>query len=131
MLITQAEGQARSLDQGLVAHTDRLRDLLAQAAAVRATEPARAVPVCAAEVRQEPAPTRAAEEPGALRTRVAGLALSGIDVEEISRRLEVPLADVRVLVALEETARARAQAARAGGHERTGKFLRRVGASGG
>lgn len=130
LLVRQADGQARALDAELVEHTERLRALLDQAATVGASIQAPNPPakqkrramvdadfVESGERRgEEPAPRKTSES-APLRQQVAALSCTGVDVEEISRRLEVPLADVRVLVALEESARARARVAHAGGQE--------------
>ena len=107
LLVSQAEGQARTLDEALAKQAQRLRELVDEANAVRA--PAED-PGGRRERRGEPTPPP-------LRMRVAGLRRSGLELEEIARELDVPLADVRLMVAFEQTARDRAQAARAGGQE--------------
>lgn len=129
LLVRQADGQARALDAELAGHTERLRDLLERASVVRATMQVEREPAAAPKPRaivesdlveeapREPSRPAPASDRASLRQQVAALSHTGVDVEEIARRLEVPLADVRVLVALEESARARARAAQAGGQE--------------
>ncbi len=121
LLVSQADGQARVLDAQLGAHTERLRDLMRKGSVDHAAIPPTPTPATVREPQPEACAMRPAAEPEranvSLRVQVAGLARSGCDVEEISRRLDVPLADVRVLVALEQSARARGHAARAGGQE--------------
>lgn len=109
LLVSQAEGQARTLDADLTVHTERLRGLLEQAAELRV--PTAAPPKTAAR-REDPAPQKTS-----LRAQVAELAASGLDVDEIADEMNLPLAEARLLVGLERSARDRAQVAHAGGQE--------------
>jgi hypothetical protein len=96
-LAEQADGAARELDARLAAHHQRLRGLIA--AAEGAVRQARADAA--------PAPD--------LTTRVAELAARALPVEDIARRLDLPVAEVRVLMGLGGGRGARAYAAAAGG----------------
>jgi hypothetical protein len=87
VLVAQAEGQARDLDSNLGQHAERLSALLREAEGVVAPRGRRAS-----------GPTAAAERP--LADRVRQLAASETPVEEIARRLSLPIADVRVLLGL-------------------------------
>jgi hypothetical protein len=87
VLVAQAEGQARDLDSSLGQHAERLSALLREAEGVVAPRGRRAN-----------APTAAAQRP--LADRVRQLAASETPVEEIARRLSLPIADVRVLLGL-------------------------------
>jgi hypothetical protein len=87
VLVAQAEGQARDLDSSLGQHAERLSALLREAEGV-----------VAPRGRHANAPTAAAERP--LADRVRQLAASETPVEEIARRLSLPIADVRVLLGL-------------------------------
>lgn len=106
LLVTQAEGQARVLDADLSAHAERLMGLLE-----RSTEREAAAPVAA--------PRRSATEPRpqSMRSQVAQLARSGLDPAEIAHEVDLPLAEVRLLVGLESAGRDRVVAASAGGQE--------------
>jgi hypothetical protein len=79
-LVAQAEGLARELDGKLAGHAERLRTL-----------------VTAAEPRPASAPAAPAHDVAA---RVQELAARALPVEDIARRLALPVADVRVLVGL-------------------------------
>ena len=106
LLVAQAEGQARALDADLSARAERLMGLLE-----RSTEREASASVAA--------PTRSAPEPrrDSVRSQVAQLARSGLDPVEIAHEVNLPLAEVRLLVGLESADRDRAAAAAAGGQE--------------
>lgn len=86
VLVAQAEGQARDLDSNLGQHAERLGALLREAEAGRPRG------------RRAAAAEAGAERP--LADRVLQLAASETPVEEIARRLSLPIADVRVLLGL-------------------------------
>jgi hypothetical protein len=90
VLVAQAEGQARDLDSNLGQHAERLAALVREAEGLVEPRGRRASAAAA------PAP--AAERP--LADRVRQLAASETPVEEIARRLSLPIADVRVLLGL-------------------------------
>jgi hypothetical protein len=94
-LVAQAEGLARDLDAKLIAHHERLRAVLvaAETAAQRAS-------------RVEPDPETDVID------RVHALAATAMPVEDIARRLGMPVAEVRVLIGLRA---ARAAVAPGGG----------------
>ena len=111
-LVAQAEGLARDLDDKLVARVDELRRLAAETAAeAQACDASPADDATAADVSGEE-PTLLCDEvsppPGEeglaldLAARVRTLAQAGLAVEAIARRLDVPSADVRFLIALDE-----------------------------
>jgi hypothetical protein len=87
-LIAEAERQARVLDERLAAHAAELRGL------VQAARPAR------------PAAPSAPRQP--VSERVRELAAHATPIEEIARRLDLPLAEARLLVGLEQAGRTRA-----------------------
>jgi len=81
-LVAQAEGLARDLDTKLAGHHDRLR---------------------AALVAAETAARHAGEKPDSesdVIDRVHALAATAMPIEDIARRLGMPVAEVRVLVGL-------------------------------
>jgi hypothetical protein len=86
-LIAEAERQASALDQRLAAHAVELRGLVQ---AGRAARPS------GQSGRQQP-----------VGERVRELAAHATPVEEIARRLDLPLAEARLLVGLEEAGRTR------------------------
>lgn len=105
LLVTQAEGQARTLDGDLSAHAERLRGLLERAERVERLHGAEAA---------DAAPTSARTP---LRARVASLSRSGLDLDEIAAEMNMPLAEVRLLVGLDRSSRERTRVAHAGGQE--------------
>jgi hypothetical protein len=124
LLAAQSEGVARDLDGALGAHEERLRTLLADAR--RSAAPA----ARAAEVVTRPAetasapPTRDADVPSArddLLARVWELASAATPIDEIARRVDMPAAEVRVLVGLgpERRAPGATASARGNGPRRT------------
>lgn len=97
VLAAQSEGVARDLDGALGAHERRLRALLTDAteAVHRIVEPARDDVVA----------------------RVRSLAAAATPIEEIARRVDMPIAEVRVLVGIHAERNAKhAPAARNGRH---------------
>jgi hypothetical protein len=101
MLVAQSEGIARDLDGSLAGHQQRLRALLDEATtAVGRVAATRTPPY----------------DEQAVIARVRSLAAAATPIEEIARRVEMPAAEVRVLVGLHaerpeirsRTARARA-----------------------
>jgi hypothetical protein len=89
-LVAQAEGLAGDLDGKLAAHHERLRAMMvaAETTARRAVEET--------------------EPENDIVERVRTLAATAMPVEEIARRLGVPVAEVRVLVGLRAARRASA-----------------------
>jgi hypothetical protein len=85
VLAAQSEGIARDLDGTLDAHQERLRALLDEATA--------------AVGRVAAATTPARDEDAAIE-RVRRLASAAMPIEEIARRVDMPAAEVRVLVGL-------------------------------
>jgi hypothetical protein len=84
-LIAEAERQAAALDGRLAAHAAELRDLVQAAPAARGSRQGG---------RQHP-----------VGERVRELTAHATPVEEIARRLELPLAEARLLIGLEEAGR--------------------------
>jgi hypothetical protein len=84
VLVAQSEGIARDLDGALAAHQQRLQGVLEEATAAVA----RAVPAAAAR-----------DEDTTL-ARVRSLAAAAMPIEDIARRVDMPAAEVRVLVGL-------------------------------
>jgi hypothetical protein len=113
-LVAQAEGLARDLDDKLAARAQQLRRLAEEtAAAARACEASHAA--VAAPTAPEHVPTawgNAADTPAArdqasgddLAARVRALARASLAVEDIARRLDVSAAEVRLLIAIDDTA---------------------------
>jgi len=138
-LVAEADGQARALDERLAAHAAGLRELFDGEAAARDAsdrenvapaprdEPARSEDAARARA-DEAEQAEEAEEAASrvLGARIAELAEVGTPVQEIARALGVPVAEVRLLMALGEAVRDRAPeppaaAARAAGS--AGKIL--------
>jgi hypothetical protein len=106
-LVAEADRQARELDERLAAHAAGLRELVAEEAAERQSRELRrvgpmepAVPASAADDEEAAA--------AALGARIAELAEAGTPVQEIARTLDVPVAEVRLVMALGEAVRERA-----------------------
>jgi hypothetical protein len=105
VLVAQSEGIARDLDGALDTHQQSLRALLDEATAAVGRVGAPAAPACV--------------EDATVIERVRALAQAAMPIEEIARRVEMPAAEVRVLVGLHAgrpatrggTARARAATA--------------------
>jgi hypothetical protein len=100
VLAAQSEGVARDLDAALARRQEQLQALLEHAAA-------------AVEHATAPTETRDGD---AVMERVRSLAAAAMPIEEIARRVEMPAAEVRVLVGLHAArpaARARAPRAAA------------------
>lgn len=121
LLVAQAEGEARDLDARLAEHEERLSSLLRAAHERTASERSgqerggaeRTASACAGRERAaSPAGAAAAPEP-TLAERVARLAQQRVPVEEIARRLALPLAEARLLVGLRDATGATGAAARA------------------
>ncbi|MBI3768950.1 MAG: hypothetical protein HY271_10715 [Deltaproteobacteria bacterium] len=85
VLVAQSEGIARDLDGTLGTHQQRLRALLDEATAAVGRVVAPAASACADD---------------AVIERVRTLAEAAMPIEEIARRVEMPAAEVRVLVGL-------------------------------
>jgi len=120
-LVAEADGQARSLDERLAAHAAELRELFEGEAAAREAreredvaptphdEPASAAD--AARARADEAERAEEAEEAASRVlgaRIAELAEVGTPVQEIARTLGIPVAEVRLLMALGEAVHQRA-----------------------
>jgi len=103
LLAAQSEGAARELDGALGQREERLRTLAAATAAstreTRATAPAK-----------RPESARDAERADVV-ARVRRLAAEALPLEEIARRVDMPTAEVRVLVGLYAEQRRAAAAA--------------------
>ena len=99
-LVAQAEGLARDLDAKLAARHERLCAVLATAEAT------------ARRVVEETEPENDIVE------RVHALAATAMPVEDIARRLGLPVAEVRVLVGLRAVRRASAPGGRTPGKQR-------------
>jgi len=93
VLIAQSEGIARDLDASLAAHATRLRALLDEAR--RATDDA---------------PAAGGDD---VVARVRRLAAAAVPIDEIARRVDMPAAEVRVLVALHGARNAATKSAQA------------------
>ncbi len=99
VLVAQSEGIARDLDGTLGVHQERLRALLDEATATVG--------------RAAAAMTPARDEDTAIE-RVRRLASAAMPIEEIARRVDMPAAEIRVLVGLHAAhAAARVNAAHA------------------
>jgi len=96
VLAAQSEGVARDLDGALGTHEERLRALLRDAAAVRPAS-------------DDHGRTSTSDH---LVARVQRFAANAMPIEEIARRVDMPTAEVRVLIGLrrERASRARDQA---------------------
>jgi 3-oxoacyl-ACP reductase-like protein len=91
VLVAQSEGVARDLDGALGAHQRRLRALLDES-----------------RTAVEQVATAAADDAaidGDVIARVRSLAAAAMPVEEIARRVDMPAAEVRVLVGLRDDRR--------------------------
>lgn len=111
MLAAQSEGVARDLDGALDAHQQRLRVLLDEA-----TKTVGRV-VAAADPRRDEGPVYDDEperDERAAIARVRRLAATAMTIEEIARRVDMPPAEVRVLVGLHGERAAAARAAATG-----------------
>ncbi len=91
LLIAQSEGAARGLDGALGAHQQRWRALVDEA---RAEQQAAA-----------PAAANDGTLDGDVIARVRTLAAAAMPIEEIARRVDMPAAEVRVLVGLRDDRR--------------------------
>jgi hypothetical protein len=90
-LVGEAEQTARDLDHGLAARAARLETLLAEAPAAARSGPARGA---------------------ALEAEVAALAAEGLAAEDVARRLDVGVAEVRLMLGVQAVRAAAARAAR-------------------
>jgi hypothetical protein len=110
VLVAQSEGVARELDGALAARQDALQELVADMIAARTTA-APAPGARDAAARSADSAAAAAADSDDLVRRIQQLAATALPIEEIARRVEMPAAEVRVLVGLH----GRGQSARRGG----------------
>jgi hypothetical protein len=109
-LVAQAQEDARMLDARLAAQVAHAESTLRSAEAVieairsprviRATEPIVLTPEDAQVVTNAPTAPRAQPAPQGVAERVRALADEAVSPEEIARRVDLPIADVRFLLAL-------------------------------
>jgi hypothetical protein len=98
-LIAEAEREARVVDERLSAHVEQLRGLLRSPAAPRAP---RGQDDRARARAETPRTQTSADDHQARARRVRELAARATPVEEIARRVDLPLAEIRLLVGLQQ-----------------------------
>ncbi len=98
LLAAQSEGAARDLDGALGQREERLRTLAVETAAETAAS-RRAAQTSAAAAAKRPEAARGTAHADVV-ARVRRLAAEKLPLDEIARRVDMPTAEVRVLVAL-------------------------------